>query len=86
MHNQSTQELEPHHVQDEEFSETTTFLKVFGQKDGHLLKMCPKEWVITDTGFGPDITCCMGDCEPVTLSQMRKQTGEQDDKQAFMAF
>ena len=43
-------------------TETDTFLKVFTSKHGPVYKLCPKEWLITDWGFGVDITCCQGDC------------------------
>jgi len=55
-------------------TDTETFLKVFTSFKGVVYKLCPKEWLITDWGFGPDITCCAGDCRPLSMKDIRKLT------------
>ena len=65
-------------------SDTDAFLKVFTSKHGPTYKLCPKEWLITDWGFGADITCCAGDCHPISMPEIRKMTHGNDDKECFM--
>ncbi len=55
-------EEEECHEQQARLSETDAFLNVFTSKHGPCYRLCPKEWIITDWGFGVDITCCQGDC------------------------
>jgi hypothetical protein len=42
--------------------ELDAFIKKFTSLDGKVYKLCPKEWLITDQGFGVDLQCCQGDC------------------------
>lgn len=64
-------------------SDTDAFLKVFTSK--HVsYKLCPKEWVITDWGFGVDITCCGGDCQPIAMKDIRKLAHGANDKEMFV--
>lgn len=35
-------------------------------------------------GFGPDITCCGGDCQPLTMKDIRKVTQGDNDNDSFM--
>jgi hypothetical protein len=77
-------EEEETHEQQARLSETEAFLKVFTSKHGPEYKLCPKEWLITDWGFGVDITCCQGDCHPLSIRDIRKMSHGSSDRECFM--
>ena len=70
--------------QQQQFSDTEAFMKVFASQKGLVYKLCPKEWLITDWGFGPDITCCAGDCRPLSMKDIRKLTQCDNDTESFL--
>ena len=48
-------------------SETAVFLNKFCENGGRTYRLCPEKWTINDQGFGPDLTCCGGDCQSKTF-------------------
>ena len=70
--------------QKQQLSVTEAFMKVFTSQKGLVYKLCPKEWLITDWGFGPDYTCCGGDCHPLSMKDIRKLTQCDNDTESFL--
>ena len=83
-HQRTMSEEEESNEQLARLSDTDAFLKVFTSKTGPTYKLCPKEWLITDWGFGVDITCCAGDCHPISMHEIRKMTHGNDDRECFL--
>jgi len=65
--NSNSNILKPHYL-----SETDAFLGLFTSMNGQVYKVCPKRWTVNDVGFGPDMTCCDGDCQPLSMNEIKK--------------
>ena len=48
----------------EESTLTEVFLSKFSSNEGKTYRLCPYKWTINDQGFGTDVTCCSGECQP----------------------
>lgn len=55
-----------------DFSETDVFIDIFSSSGGRAYKICPVKWLVVDQGFGIDVTCCQGQCQPKSMQDIEK--------------
>ena len=57
----------------DETNETDIFLTKFCSEGGQTYRLCPEKWTINDQGFGIDVTCCGGECQPKSFNDIQKE-------------